>query len=145
MDTSKDELAGIVLHRFLLIFRHLRQRYRQLDGCGMRPRQAAVLRFLAEHGPATAGDVQSYLYVSPSTASAIIAHLEEVGHVTRERCADDHRVVIVAITEAGRSVLTQMPPSGVDMLRRGLKDLDEEKLQRMDEALTTIMQIMEDE
>lgn len=143
MDTPQNPLASEVLHKFLRIYRHLRQHHRQMDQFGVMPRHAAVLRFLATHGPATVGDIQSYLYTSPSTASNVISQLEDAGRVTRARSSDDHRVVIVTITEAGQAIADRAPVGGIGLLRQRLGDLPDERLQLMDESLAEIMRLME--
>ncbi|MBN1965621.1 MAG: winged helix-turn-helix transcriptional regulator [Anaerolineae bacterium] len=143
MDVPENQLAADVLHKFLLVYRHLRQYHRQMDSESVRPRHAAVLRFLIAQGPATVGDVQAHLYTSASTASAIISQLEEAGQVTRARSPDDNRVVIVTITDAGRDIVARTPLGGIGLLRQRLDDLPAEQLQQMDEALAEIMHLME--
>ena len=143
MDTPESQLAATVLHKFLLIYRHLRQYHRQMDSYGIRPRHAAVLRFLAEYGPSTVGDIQAHLYTSPSTASAIISQLEDAGQVTRTRSPDDNRVVIVTITNAGQDIATRTPVGGIGLLRQRLGGLPEKRLRQMDESLAEIMRLME--
>lgn len=143
MQHVENERAGCVLHKFLLIYRHLRQYHRQIDEYGVRPRQASVLRYLAEHGPATAGDIQAYLYTSASTASSVIAQLEDAGQVTRTRAPEDNRVVIITITDVGRDVATRTPVGGIGLLRQRLGNLSGEQLQQMDDALAEIMRLME--
>jgi DNA-binding MarR family transcriptional regulator len=143
VDIPENQLAATVLHKFLLIYRHLRQYHRQMDSFGVRPRHAAVLRFLAAHGPATVGDIQSYLYTSPSTTSNIISQLEELGQVTRTRSPDDNRVVIVTITDAGQDIAIRTPVGGIGLLRQRLGSLSDERLRQMDESLAEIMRLME--
>lgn len=143
MTIPDSQLASSVLHKFLLIYRHLRQYHRQMDDCGVRPRHAAVLRFLMEAGPATVGDIQAHLYTSPSTASNIISQLEDAGHVTRTRSPDDNRVVIVTVTDAGRDIAIRTPVGGIGLLRQRLGDLPDHRLRQMDESLAEIMRLME--
>ncbi len=138
-----QDLAGAALHKFLIIHRHLRQYARQIDSRGIRPRQLAVLRFLLEAGSATVGDIQQHLYTSPSTASTMIAQLEEQGYTTRTRSDEDNRVVIVALTDSGRSVAESTPVGGIALLRRRLGTLPEERLTTIDKALADIMALME--
>jgi DNA-binding MarR family transcriptional regulator len=131
------------MHKFLIIHRHLRQYSRQMDGQGIRPKQFSVLRFLMEHGPATVGEVQEYLYNSPSTTSTTLSQLEETGYLTRTRSTEDSRVVIIELTDEGREIAANAPMGGMPLLRRRLRGLPEEHLQRINDALTDIMDLME--
>jgi DNA-binding MarR family transcriptional regulator len=136
-------LSGSALHKFLLIYRHLRRYARQMGENDVHPRQISVLRFLIEHGPATVGDIQSYLYTSASTASNLIAKLEEAGYATRTRSIDDNRVVIVEATPAGRKIANSTPLGGIGLLRARIDSLPEDRLRLIDEALGELMRMME--
>lgn len=131
------------ISKFLHIYRHLRQYARHMDDQGDNPRQVAVLRFLQEHGPASVGQVQEFMYSSPSTASALISSLEDAGYVTRTRSETDNRVVVVAITDVGRHKTATTPEGGITLMRRRIKDLPEDKIRLIDEALTLIMDMMD--
>lgn len=67
-----EALAGETFHNLLRTLRFLRQHTHQMKRQGIRPRGYAALRFLFESGPATVGQVQAYLYNSPSTTSALL-------------------------------------------------------------------------
>ncbi|MCB0080528.1 MAG: MarR family transcriptional regulator [Caldilineaceae bacterium] len=143
MTTAHTNLAQQAVHKFLLINRHLRLYARQMDDKGIKPKQFSVLRFLAESGPATVGQVQEFLYNSPSTASTVISQLEEMGYVTRTRSAADNRVVIVEVTAAGAELAGQTPMGGIPLLRRRIEKLAPERLANLDAALADLMQLME--
>jgi DNA-binding MarR family transcriptional regulator len=143
LSDSHENLAGDTIHKFLIINRFLRQHARQMDDRGIRPRDFSVLRFLLEKGSATVGQVQEYLYRSPSVASTLIAGLEEAGYVTRTRSREDNRVVIVELTPTGRELAENNPLGGIALLRRRLSTLSPERLARMNAALNDIMELME--
>ncbi len=141
--TSNSPVASDALHKFLLIFRHLRQTARSVDEQGIRGRQLAVLQFIQEQGPATVTEIQGYLYTSASTASTLITQLEDAGHVERTRSEDDNRVVIIDLTASGRALAETTPVAGIGLLRRRLPTLPEERLSQIDAALGEIMELME--
>ena len=141
-DTNKT-LAGDTFHKLLKLLRYLRRHRHQMKGQGISPRDYSVLRFLLESGPATVGQVQTYFQKSPSTTSTLIAQLEEAGHVTRTRSQRDNRVVIVELTPTGREIAERTPLGGLPLLRRRLKTLPKDRLSRINEALTEIMQLLE--
>lgn len=140
---AESDLADAAIHKFLLLHRHLRQYTLQMDDHGVRPREFSVLLFLLENGPATVGQVQEYLYHSPSTTSAILAQMEEAGYVTRTRAAHDNRVVITALTAAGRTIAEQGPLGGIPLLRRRLPQLAPQRLANINRALEDMMELME--
>lgn len=141
--TARDEVAGEVLHKFLILNRYLRKYARQVTSQGVRPRDLSVLLFLMENGPATVGQVQEFLYRSASVASTLVAGLEEAGYVARTRSPRDNRVVIVTLTQAGQQMAETAPLGGIPLLRRQLNTLDPERLERIDAALADLMELMD--
>jgi DNA-binding MarR family transcriptional regulator len=143
MTTPKHPLAREALHKFLLIHRYLRQIARQIDEHSIRPRQFAVLLYLRDVEEATVSEIQDYLYTSPSSASSTISELEGAGHVTRTRSESDNRIVLVRLTPSGQELAQRIPQRGISLLRRRLDNLDETRLQRLDQALADLMELME--
>ena len=141
MDSA--DLAQHAFSRFLAIHHYLRRYERQISEHGVRPRQFSLLRFLHENGPTTVGDFQQYQHTSPSTASALIAQLEEQGFVTRSRSEKDNRVVIVSLTSKGRDVAVKAPMGGMPLFRRQLLSLKKKELEQMHGVLGEIMALME--
>lgn len=140
---TPSSTASDALHKFLLIYRHLRQTARNVDSHGIRPFQLAVLWFLQEHGPATVTEIQDHLYTSASTASTLISHLEDAGYVARTRSTGDNRVVIIELTTRGSAMVHTTPVTGIGLLRRRLPTLPEARQRLIDEALAEIIRLME--
>lgn len=89
-------------------------------------------------GPMEQHDVARYAGVSRAAASSVLATLERDGHVTRERSVADRRMVAVALTPAGRRLVTraykgqrEREPGWVAPLDRG----DRAELNRLLRAL----------
>lgn len=143
MTDSQQAHAAETMHKFLRINRYLRRYARQVNSYGIPPKKLSVLRFLLEQESATVGQIQEYLYSSPSAASMLISTLEEAGYVTRTRSRDDNRVVIVRLTEAGQTLAESAPIGGLILLRRRLHGLPPDRLNRIDAALADIMDLME--
>lgn len=139
-----EPFSDQVFHRFLALMRQKRQYARQIETeQGIKPRDFSVLRFLLEVGPATVGQIQTFLHHSPSTTSTLVAQLEEVGYVTRSRSETDNRVVIVSLTAVGLQIAEQAPFGGLPLLRRRLSRLTKERLGEIDSVLAELMQLME--
>jgi DNA-binding MarR family transcriptional regulator len=143
-DNPSEPLSDQVFHRLLTLLHYSRKHARlMMDESGLTPRDFSVLRYLMELDSATVGQVQAYLHNSPSTTSTLIAQLEEKGYLTRRRSQADNRVVIVALTSAGRGLAEETPLGGLPLLRRELGHLPEQHLLEMDAVLNEILQLME--
>lgn len=145
--TYQDEpLSDAVFHQFLALLHHQRQYSRQIENeQGITPRDFSVLRYLFENGPAIVSQIQRYLHKSPSTASTLIAQLEDQGYLTRQRSTSDNRIVIVSLTEKGQEVAMQAPFGGLPLLRRRLSALSDERLAEISSVLVEIMALMKTE
>lgn len=143
MEQQDQLLYTETIHRFLTVYRHLRRASRQLHQAGIGGRKIAALRYLLEAGPCTVGQLRRYLYISRSSTSELIAHLEAKKYVTRARSARDHRVVIVSLTEAGCEVAQGLPLQGMPLLRERVKTLPPERLARLHGAMTDMMELLE--
>lgn len=143
MASNKPPLARQTLRSFLKLYHHFRTSNHQISESGIHPREFSVLRMLYERGPVTIGDVQAYIFRSPSTASTRIAKMEEQGYVTRTRSKEDNRVVLVELTDEGRRIAVETPMQGIPLLRRRLDNLPDDKLTHINKALNDLLALME--
>ena len=141
-DPTKD-LYTEATRKFLTVYRYLRRFSRQMHQEGVSGRKLSALRYLHETGPHTVGQICDYLYISDSGASELIARLEKMGFVTRTRSSTDNRVVIVALTPAGRALAQEPPRGGISLLRERLQSLPKERLSVIDEAMAEILTLLE--
>lgn len=73
---------------------------------GEAPRgQLRVLRLIAQNDQLTNADIVEALDIRPSSASAMVAKLEEAGLIARTPSADDGRVQLIALTEDGKAFI----------------------------------------
>jgi len=131
------------IHTFLAMYRYLRRYSRQMHEAGLSGRKIATLRCLREAGPLTIGQLRDYLYINDSSTSELVSSMEEEGYVTRARCEADNRVVIVALTPAGRDTAEKTPLGGLPLLREKLRMLPPARLAFIREALTEIKDLLE--
>ena len=68
--------------------------------------------------PPSIGEVAEYLLVRHHTASELVARIESLGLLERERDAADHRVVRLRLTDAGRDRLSRLTAVHLEELRR---------------------------
>ena len=69
--------------------------------------QLSVLFVLHKHGPQTLGSLSEFDRVSAPSMNRTVNRLEEHGLVVRESAPDDGRKVLIDLTDAGRSVVTE--------------------------------------
>ncbi|NLG27089.1 MAG: winged helix-turn-helix transcriptional regulator [Chloroflexi bacterium] len=141
---SQQELANSIMHRFLTLMRyrqHIASRIqKETNASG---RQLAVLRFLAEHSPSSVGEISAFLYVRDGTTSPLLDRMERDGLVTRHRCTQDARRVLVEPTALGRELAASAPLSPVALLRARLPELPADELEQLDRALARLSEIAE--
>jgi DNA-binding MarR family transcriptional regulator len=75
-----------------------------LQELGLAPGQQFVLMLLWDESPQAQADLTRQLMVEPPTTAKMLARLEAVGFIARERSATDRRVVLVSLTDAGRAL-----------------------------------------
>jgi len=139
----RGSMSTETMHKLLKLLRYVRHYGRKVHKEGLGGRRISALRYLMEAGPLTVGQLRDYLYISDSSTSEMIDHLQEVGYVTRTRSVKDNRVVIVALTPAGKVIAEETPLGGIPLLREKLKTLPPERLSVIDAALTELIQLLE--
>ena len=138
-----ERLYRETIQEFLAFYRYLRGYGRQRQQEGISGRKISTLRYLIEAGPLTVGQLGDYLSINDSSTSTTIADLKKRGYVTRTRSPDDNRVVIVAVTDAGRELVARTPLGGIPLLREELKMLPPDRLALVHEAFATMNDLME--
>ena len=127
----------------LNLHRELRRASTNIQASGITGKQLAILRFLNEPGEKTVGHVAAYVYVNESTASEVIAKMEERGLVNRLRSKKDNRVVVVEPTEQGSHLVGTTALEGIPLLRDRLKELTDERLTVLAENLELLHSLLD--
>jgi DNA-binding MarR family transcriptional regulator len=104
-------------------------------------KQIAVLRFLIRDGPQSVSAISRYLYVSDGTTSPLLERMEQAGYVTRTRCAQDNRKVLVAPTPVGCELAERVPLGVTSRMRVYLPRLPLDQLESIDGALATLLEL----
>ncbi len=73
-----------------------------LDELGLTYSQYTVMLVLWEHERTTMRELGHLLHLDSATLSPVLKRMEQAGLLTRERDADDERVLNVSITAAGK-------------------------------------------
>lgn len=141
---AAEELAGSIVRRYLNVMRYRRYRRHQIRKQFDIPgRQLAVLRHLVQAGPRSVGQISRFLYVRDATTSPLLERMERAGFVTRRRCHEDSRKVLVEATDLGREVVSRAPMGPIELMRSRLPELPIQELSAMDEALKRLSEVAE--
>jgi DNA-binding MarR family transcriptional regulator len=122
-ETPGDGIAPLAdrLHRAAI---HLLRRLRKVDeATGLTPPQASALSVLVFGGPRTLNGLAAAEQVKAPTMSRLVADMEREGLATKTTDEDDRRVVHIAPTELGRSLLEAGRARRLDVLKAELADL----------------------
>jgi DNA-binding MarR family transcriptional regulator len=139
-----EELASSITNRYLA----LNRRRRHVGGLihkkfGIHGRQLAVLRYLVSEGARSVRQISEYLYVSDATTSPLLERMERDGYVTRRRCKEDNRKLLVEATDLGRDIAARAPKGVTGLLRDNLPELSIEELETIDWALAKLSEVSE--
>lgn len=77
---------------------------------GLTGPQLVILQEIANCDKVTAGELARAVSLSQSTVTGILERLEKRQLITRHRCEDDKRRVMVHITDTGTRILKSAPP-----------------------------------
>ncbi|MFV0137591.1 MarR family winged helix-turn-helix transcriptional regulator [Streptomyces sp. HMX87] len=89
-----------------------------------------LLGHLEERGGCRATDLAAHYALDKSTVSRQVAAMERAGLVERRLDPEDHRVQLLHLTQAGRSILAQVTASRRTAVRERLADWPEQDLLR---------------
>lgn len=102
------------------------------------PGGLSVLVTLDGHGPQRIGALADAVAVTAPSMTRIVNALEAEGLVVREPDPDDGRCQVVAMTTAGRVLLTSGKEVKLAALRRRLGELPPEERKRIEAALPAL-------
>ena len=97
-----------------------------------------VMSMLEQHGEMTMNELAETLDVSLSNTTGLVDRMTERGFVERVRVADDRRIVLVRITDAGCQVLAEVDILRDELLAKVLGRLDDAALERLERSLGDI-------
>jgi DNA-binding MarR family transcriptional regulator len=106
------------------------------------PTLAAALSTIERHGPLTPSALADHERIQRPTATRVVARLEKQGLVTRTPDPSDGRVNHVAITRAGRTLLTRIRSRKNEYLARRLRELEPEELATLSRAAAIVERLL---
>ncbi|WP_027058002.1 MarR family winged helix-turn-helix transcriptional regulator [Mesorhizobium loti] len=104
-----------------LIRRFLEFSQLQAEDAGLTPRQHQALLAIKGYpdgGPVTVGDLAERLRIRHHSAVELVNRLSEAGLVARDQDRDDHRRVLLRLTEHAEDCLAELSAAHLDELSR---------------------------
>ena len=105
---------------------------------GLTYAQVRALFILGAHEESTAGEIAEQARLSPGAVSGMLDELEQQGIVSRVRCADDRRRVLVSLTDAGRKELGERKRRWAERWEASMEGLDDGELEAAAEVMRRI-------
>jgi DNA-binding MarR family transcriptional regulator len=139
---DSHELPESIVRKLLSLMRYShRLGHRLHRDYGISGRRLSVMRYLAENGEHSVSEVSRYLNLRDGTVSPLLESMVQDGLLTKRRCPNDSRKVLLTVTEHGREVAAQAPLTVFGQLRRELPTLTQEELQAIDDAMSRIIEL----
>ena len=138
--TSQADLAV----RLRLVISRTARRLRQEAGGELSPSRSAALATIDRHGPLTPSELAGRERIQRPTATRLIARLEETGLVDRTQDPTDRRSFVVALTPAGRELLSRVRTRKDAYLARRLRDLDADERATLARAAAILERVLEE-
>jgi DNA-binding MarR family transcriptional regulator len=130
--------------RLRLAVMRLARRLRQQADQGVTPSQLAALSSIDRLGPLTLGDLSTVERVRPPTMTRIVAGLEELQLVRRERDPQDRRVARVRLTPAGQRFVQRSRTRKDAYLASRLRTLGPDELDTLHRATAILERVLDD-
>lgn len=92
--------------------------------------QIFLLLILSRHESVKASDIASRIGITFGAVTGMTDKLLSLGLITRERSAEDRRVVLISITEEGRQVISEIKNKRAERLRSLLGHMEADSISR---------------
>ncbi len=132
-----------VLRQFRVVIRSIQRHYQWVEArCGVSGAQLWAMERIDSTPGLSPGDLARDLAVHPSTASNLLARLEQLGFIERRRGSRDQRRVQLHLTATGASVLRKAPRPLKGVLQQALIDLPAGSLDALHRGLVELLALM---
>ena len=123
-----------------------RERFeRALEPMGLRARHYGVLIALAGEGPHAQKDIGEKLAIDRTTMVGLVDELETLGLVERRRDPEDRRRYDLALTDAGRRMISEAEAVAARVQDAVLAPLGDDERRQLHEMLTSILQNLDED
>ncbi|MGE0331765.1 MAG: homoprotocatechuate degradation operon regulator HpaR [Ramlibacter sp.] len=115
-----------------------------LNANGVTEQQWRILRVVAERGPTEPRDLVHLCAITSPSLTGILARMDDLGLVKRERVESDQRRLLVSITPKSRALVSRLAPK-IDAVYAQINEvLGREFNQRFYDALDRLVVVLAD-
>ena len=133
-----DERSDIAEQLFVMTTRMIRERSRQLSLTAL-----STLVTVDRTGPRRLTDLALCEGITQPSMTTLVTQLEGLGYVERQADTRDRRVVLVAITEAGKQHVLMNRTNGASFVERLMDKLDPDDARALGAALPALRRLRE--
>jgi len=138
---KKDRIADII-DNVRRVFQILHEQSKKAEKeTGLTSPQLWAIKVIADSAPVRVSELARLMYLHPATVVGILDRLEARGLAKRSGCEKDHRVVLVDLTDKGRSLVVSAPGVAQGFLVSGLEQLSGDVLEEINGGLSKLVQI----
>lgn len=142
--TAATEAVRLAFVELMGAERRLRARDQKCAPGELTQSHIRALFTIDQSGEATAGDLAKAAELSPASVSAMLDHLERDGIVERRRAEHDRRVVVVRLTDSGRSLLDRKRALWRRRGAEALSDVSEEHLAAAADVMRRMAKLLDE-
>lgn len=140
---EKMILIADIVDNVRRVFHILHEKSKQVERqTGLTSPQLWTIKILAEEAPLRVSDLARRLYLHPATVVGILDRLESRGLARRSGSEQDHRVVLVELTDEGRNLVSNAPEVIQGYLVSGLELQVSEDLTDIDRGLGKLVRVL---
>jgi len=104
----------------------------------------STLALLDEHGELLPNELASMEKITNQSMSQVLAHLGELGYISRRTAIDDKRKSIVSLTKEGATVLKQVRDERDSWLYKAIsRNCSDEEIETLRKAIIPLKRILE--
>ncbi|GAA2368012.1 MULTISPECIES: MarR family winged helix-turn-helix transcriptional regulator [Gordonia] len=137
-DENAPDLASGLRHTVTRLYLTLR---RNSPISELSAAQASGLASLVDYGPMRMGEFAERESIRMPTATALIDGLHRGGYVSREPDPDDRRAVIIAATDTGSEIVSDIRTRRDDSVTRALQTLSDDHRAALAAALPALREL----
>lgn len=127
------------LHHQLMHVSHLLRHGHGEPELKVAPGQKRVLTTLRNKGPMSQQELLKVLGLSPATLSELLSKLEEKQLIVRRKSAEDRRVSLIELTDAGKQKTDKITETDRKIAEEVFGDLTEEQKQELSDLLGSLV------
>ena len=113
----------------------------QSGDMGLRYVQVMILDIIHQKGVVSMGELSDAISIAKANTTPLIHEMIEKGLIQRQKSEADKRVVMIEMTKEGKQLQQRLFQTSMSYVKGMLDSLAEEELIRLDEALTTILDV----